>query len=69
MTGTQAYILQRCTLIFRLMRDVNSETTTRDNGFKIYKDKSKSAIRNCYLLMYICILPDNCNTASVYMYR
>ena len=31
---------------FRLMRDGNSETTTKDNGFKIYRDKSKSAIRN-----------------------
>ncbi len=30
------------------MRDVNSTTTTRDNGFKIYKDKSMSSIRACF---------------------
>ena len=30
---------------FKLLRDVNSATRTRDNGFKIYKDKSKSAAR------------------------
>ncbi len=30
---------------FRLMRNVNS-ATKRDNGFQIYKDKSKSAVRN-----------------------
>ncbi len=27
------------------MRTVNNTTTTRDNGFKIYKEKSKSSIR------------------------
>ncbi len=31
---------------FKFMRDVNSTTTTRDNGFKIYKEKSKLAIRD-----------------------
>ncbi len=30
---------------FKFLRDVNSATRTRDNGFKIYKDKSKSAAR------------------------
>ena len=27
------------------MRDINSTTTTRDNGFKLYKDKSMSSVR------------------------
>ena len=30
---------------FKLMTEVNEDTVTRDNGFKIYKDKSNLAIR------------------------
>ena len=30
---------------FKLMSEVNEESVTRDNGFKIYKEKSKHAVR------------------------
>ena len=30
---------------FKFMREVNNTTVTRDNGFKIYKEKSKSIAR------------------------